>query len=238
MNARLWIAIVGILILPGASGQEVERSGPAPVENEAPAEPDYAEVAADARKIADEIEQRLIESNMGEAEEYLFETDAVRGHPPADTAYRQMEEMISFCNATGGKASNCPFKLRIQMSLNPGNTIGQLGRGLVPGQGFAGTIGQGAAGMAGSRSPFGMYGPRSAGERSRSSSSRLGDEKTESQAIRSEKRDPLAGNVEELSSSKRDDIGFTAESEGRVLEEYRALIEAYFKRLAEEDPQP
>jgi hypothetical protein len=202
---------------------------------EVPAEPDYAEVAADARKIADEIEQRLIETNMDDAQEYLFEADAVQGHPPADTAYRQMEEMISFCNATGGKAGNCPFKLKISMPLSPGDTIGQLGRGLVPGEGFSGMIGSGAGGVAGSRTRFGLYGPRPAGDRSRMSS-RIGDVKAESQGARDPGRDPLAGNVEELSSGKRDDLGLTAESEGRVIEEYRPLIEAYFKRLAEEKP--
>jgi hypothetical protein len=216
-------------------GQEPAVPAADATESELPPEPDYAEVAADARKIADEIEQRLIEAKMDDAQGYLFEADAVQGHPPADAAYRQMEEMISFCNSTGGKASNCPFKLSISMPLNPGNTIGQLGRGLVPGEGFSGMVGNGANGYAGSRSRFGLYGPRSAGDRSRMSS-RLGDVKTESQAMRDPGRDPLAGNVEELSSGKRDDLGLTAESEGRVIEEYRPLIEAYFKRLAEEKP--
>ncbi len=196
-------------------------------------EPDYAVVAEDARKIADEIEQRLIEDHMTDASTSLFDTDAVAGYPKANEAYVDMEEMISFCNATGGKAgSACRFKLKMSMSLNPGATLGQLGRGMKPGT--FGTSGFGSSGTSGGSTPFGIFGPESFGEKSRLSN-RLGPRKLRSAGSAPGMPDPLAGNVEELVTSKNLDLDVSAESGEQIIEEYRRLIEAYFKRLAEQE---
>lgn len=200
---------------------------------EQPKEPNYAEVAADARKIADEIEERLIETHMDDAATHLLEVDGILGHPKVEEAYLDLEEMISFCEATGGKAGNCPFKLRIGMSKGAGNTMAQFGKGLTPGVGFTGMVGEGNSGYAGSANKFAMFGPDSPGDKSRAS--RWLSEKTSEGRAAQEGKDPLAGNVEELSTSKSGDLEFDAEGEARIMEEYRPLIENYFKRLAEED---
>ena len=219
-------------VLDAANPPVDEVSPVAPDTPEAPPEPDYAVVAEDARKIADEIEQRLIETDMDEAKNHLFATEAPAGHEKAHEAYVDMKEMISFCEATAGKAgAACNFKLGISMSLNPGQTLGQLSQSF--GTGFSGFAGQGSSGQA-SSTPFGLYGAPPFGQPSTSSTSRLGDQKVKAQSAPNDGSDPLSGNVEELANQKTNDLDFNAESEGPILEEYRPLIEAYFKRLAEE----
>ena len=218
--------------------QDPSADGPTPVAvADAPEvlQPDYAVVAEDARKIADEIEQRLIEEHMTDASSHLFDTDAVTGYPKVNEAYLDMEEMISFCESTAGKAGKaCRFKLQMSMSLNPGSTLGQLGRGMRPGAGTFGNFGQGSSGSSGGRTPFGIFGPESFGDKSRLSS-RLGPKKVRGAGSAPVEPDPFAGNVEELDASNNLDMDVGAESGEQILEEYRRLIEAYFKRLAEQE---
>ncbi len=264
--ATLVVAILSPIVIVGtngASAQQAEnpaepnRAEQAPAEHlpaehlpaddgslelgipeETPSEPDYAEVAKDARLIAEEIGKRLIETDMEDATAFLNEADGRAGHLKAEQAYSDMEQMIKFCEATAGKGGKaCQFKLQIKMSLNPGNTLGQLSKSMGSGQGFSGLTGQGNAGMAGSQTRFGMFGPESMGQPSRQSD-RLGNRRVDSQTRPDAESDPLAGNVDELASGKREDAPFSAEGGVRIIEEYRPLIEAYFKRVTEEDSQP
>lgn len=231
------VALLALGALRANAQQNQTAQDPAaPIGEEEPLEPDYAEVAADARKIADEIEERLIETHMNDARAHLRAADGPKGHPKAFEAYTDMEEMIAFCESTAeGAGAACRFKLKLQMSLNPGNTIGQLSKSMSMGQGFMGSMGQGAQGQAGSRSRFNLYGPRPAGQPSRFSS-RLSDQDVDADSRGAGDGDPLSGRVEELANSKRSEWEFTAESDGRIMEEYRTLIEAYFKTVAEESP--
>lgn len=232
ISTCLLFAVV-IFAAPTSFGQQDNRDDQVvPAATEAKVlVPDYAVVAEDARKIADEIERRLIEDHMTDASTSLFDTDAVAGYPKANEAYLDMEEMISFCNASGA-GSACRFNLEIKMGLNPGATLGQLGRGMKPGT--FGTSGFGSSGTSGGSTPFGLYGPESFGEKSRLSN-RLGPKKTRSAGSAPGMPDPLAGNVEELVTSKNLDLDLSAEGGEQIMEEYRRLIEAYFKRLAEQE---
>ncbi len=234
MKTAIAVMVAAFLIAPAALGQ-APQYGDMDVKEapEAPPEPDYATVAADARKIADQIEERLIENDMADAKGYLAATDPANAYPKAEEAYRDMEEMIQFCEATAsGAGAACQFKLGIKMSLNPGNTLGQM-RGAMGSN--MGDFGAGQGGGGGSSAQrFGMYGPTPFGQPA-SRSTRIGDRKTEGNAAKEPGTDPLAGNVEEVQNEKRDAFDVTAESDAPILEEYRPLIEAYFKRLAEED---
>lgn len=212
---------------------------PSVTEDAAVPEPDYAVVAADARKIAEEIEQRLIESHMDEAAADLAARKAPEGHAKAEEAYLDMKEMIKFCNSTGsGAGSACKFQLQIKMGMNPGNTLGQLGAGMKPGSsgigGLNGLTGAGSSGQSGGGTTFGIYGPDKFGEKTNSKSRMLSDRKAKSDAAE-EAPGGLAGNVEEVSAAKKEDVTFTAAGGERVLEEYRGQIDGYFKRLAEEE---
>lgn len=236
IGASLLVAVV-VFAAPTSFGQLDNRDDQVlPAANQAEVlEPDYAIVAADARKIADEIEKRLIQEHMTDASSHLFDTDAVAGYPKVKEAYLDMEEMISFCEATaGGAGSACRFNLKMSMSMNPGATLGQFGRGMNPGSGLFGNSGQGSSGSSGARTPFGVFGPESFGDKSRLST-RLGPKKTRSAGSAPVDPDPLAGNVEELDASKNFDLDVSAESGEQILAEYRRLIEAYFKRIAEQE---
>ena len=46
---------------------------------------------------------------------------------------------------------------------------------------------------------------------------------------------PLAGNIEELMPQAKQQMEQEVEGEGRMMAEYRRLIEAYFQRLAEDE---
>ncbi len=147
-------------------------------------EPDYAEVAADARKIADEIETRLIEAHMEEASGNLTAHKAPEGYSKAEEAYLDMKEMIKFVESAGGNAgSACKFKLEIKMGMNMGDTLGQMKMGMKPGtSGLNGMTGQGSSGQSGGGQNFGMFGPESFGDKSNAKSRLLGDRKAKSDA--------------------------------------------------------
>ncbi len=236
----VWCALL-LLATSSVWGQEAAVDAEAPViqsvpsvtEDEKLAEPDYATVAADARKIADEIEKRLIETDMGEASARLAEKKALDGHVKAEEAATDMKAMIKVCeSASGGAGSACKFKLEIKMGMSPGNTLGQLGNGMKPGS--SGLTGNGQSGQGGNGAPFGMFGPDQFGEKSNSKSRMLGDRKAKSDA-EAEEPGKAAQNVDEVSAAKKFDADFEASGGERVMEEYRGHIDQYFKKLAEEE---
>ncbi len=231
-----WAIALAVLAFGAASASEFDTDEfPDFTEDAEVDEPDYAAVAADARKIADEIEERLIEEHMDDGTLHLSKSDPFQGHPKVNEAYMDMEEMIKFCESVaGGAGSACRFKLEIKMGMNPGSTLGQMSKGLKPGSGIFGNMGQGASGYAGSQTPFGLFAPDSFGKQSSKSKS-IGPKKAHSDAIPDGAPDPLAGNVEELGNEKNTDLEFNVEGDERIMEEYRRMIEAYFQRLAEEE---
>jgi hypothetical protein len=149
--------------------------------------------------------------------------------------------MISFCESAGGKGcKNCEFRLKIQMALNPGDTLNQLSQGLSMGQGMGsglmGALGRGASGFAGGQSNIAVFGNETFGEYMLMDSSLISAEKkAEAQAIALPERcDSLAGNIEELTPQSKRDVDADVKGDARMMAEYRQLIEAYFRRLAEE----
>lgn len=234
---------IGVLLSGVAFGQAapspfIEKL-PSATDDAALDEPDYAVVAADARKIADEIESRLIETHMDDAATKLTSRDMPTGHAKAEEAYLDMKEMIKFCESAGGGAgSACKFQLEIKMGMNAGNTLGQLGAGMKPGtSGVNGLNGQGSRGQSGGGQQFGVFGPDKFGDKTDSKSRMLGDRKTRSEAAEEGPGD-VAGDVDEVAAAKKADRTFTATGGERVLEEYRGQIDGYFKRLAEEEAAP
>ncbi|MBN1510241.1 MAG: hypothetical protein JW955_25560 [Sedimentisphaerales bacterium] len=204
---------------------------------------DYPKVADDARKIADEIEQRKIPDLMQAGAAFLNRGSGVQGYPNVVEALKQMAAMISFCESAGGKGCrNCELRLRIQMMLNPGNTMGQLAQGLGmgmgegTGMGLVGAFGRGASGYGGGRSSISVFGNDTFGKDMQPTESSVipGVEKAQAQTISLPARHDLSGNIEELTpQSKRDDESNVA-GDSRMMAEYRQLIEAYFRKLAED----
>jgi hypothetical protein len=127
------------------------------------------------------------------------------------------------------------------MMLNPGNTMNQLAQGLGMGMGqgmglgLTGAFGRGASGYGGGQSMMSIFGNDTFGRDMQKESVTIpGAEKTEAQAASLPARHDLSGNIEELTpQSKRDEESNVA-GDRRMMAEYRQLIEAYFRRLAEE----
>lgn len=203
-------------------------------------EKDYPKVAMDAYTIAREIERRNIAELMQEGEDFLNEGSGQEAYPKVNEAYAMMHAMISFCESAGGKGcKQCELRLKIQMMLNPGNTMNQLaqslGMGGSPGNGFAGAMGRGAAGSGGGQSNVAMFGGDTFGQNLVTDGSTIGTERVDAETIEGSRRpDPLANNIEELSAQRKNDAEFEVEGQPRMMAEYNRLIEAYFQRLAED----
>ncbi len=200
----------------------------------------YPEIASDAREIAQEIATRSIETIMHTASTRLNEGNGLAGHPKTVEARDEMKAMIEFCQPAQGKGeSQCEERLKIVMSMEPGDTMGQLSQGSSPGgapsSGMFGNMGKGSSGSGGSRTQFAVFGDDKFGKPSKEKSKMASVKRINSDVREgSNEPDPLAGNIEVLSSEKREDLEFTVEGDSPVMDRYRPLIEAYFERLAEE----
>jgi len=209
-------------------------------EHGATVEKEYPKVADDAYIIARGIERARITELMQEGEDFLNEGNGQAAHPKVHYAYEMMHAMISFCESAGGRAcEQCELRLKIQMMLNPGNTMNQLsqsiGMGMGMGMGFAGGMGRGAAGTGGGQSNIALFGGDTFGKNLLTDGTSIGSEHVDAQTIEGPwQPDPLAGNIEELSAQKKSDVEFEIEGQSRMMAEYNRLIEAYFQRLAED----
>lgn len=200
---------------------------------------EYPKVSADANKIADEIERRLIAELMEEGRGFLDQGSGLKGHPKVELAYQEMKAMIKFCKSVGGSAcKSCEFRLQLKMSLDPGNTMEQMAQnmkmGMGQGLGMMGALGRGASGFGGGQSNFAMFGSETFGENNKQDSKLVGSKKTKAKAAPNDEPDPLAGNVEELLEEEKVTPEFEAEGDSRMMTEYGPVIEAYFKRMAED----
>lgn len=201
---------------------------------------EYPVVAQDAVDIADQIEQREIPKIMDRATGQLAKADGLEGHPSTLEAKNEMEAMIQFCQATGGNGSSqCELRLKIQMGMNPGNTMGQFGKSLSAGAGnnFGGFgMGQaGQGGMSAGSSPFNVYGSeKSVGNPKADKESSGGKRRMADTKPGPNDPDPLAGDIEELPTLEAAELALENGRGEHVMEEYRPLIEAYFRSIADE----
>ncbi|MCH7917538.1 MAG: hypothetical protein IIC50_06090 [Planctomycetes bacterium] len=203
-----------------------------------PIQEDYPEVFADACKIAAEIGTREIPVLMAQGSQFLNQGHGPPGYERVLAAQEQMEAMISFCNGAGGAAcESCEFRLRISMSLNPGNTLAQMCRsfGMKFGSGAGFGVGQGAGGVAGGQSNVAVFGGDSFG-RNPINNSRVaggGKRKGEGGSL-PDARDALDGNIEALNPQVKHELEIEVNGQDRMMAEYSSLIEAYFRRMAED----
>ena len=92
---------------------------------------------------------------------------------------------------------------------------------------------QGSSGYSGSSTPFDVFGSESPQGRADRSSVGRSRRKADSRGL--ETADPFTGNIEERASAKQLDMELLDGAGERIVEEYGALIQAYFERVAEED---
>ena len=200
-------------------------------------EADYPKVAADARKIADEIRKRQIGDLMESASTHLAWADARGGHEKAQAAYDEMKAMVGECNSAGGDAqAECELRLKITLNTALGNTLQQLVKGFNPGSlpalgaGMSAGL-SGQSGQAGGQTQVAIFGPDSTRPNQRSKGGGRSDRKSQSAP---EPPESVAANIEELTTPKNAELALPGGGGERVLQEYRHLIEEYFKRVAEE----
>jgi hypothetical protein len=191
-------------------------------------------VADDADKIAAEIQSRNIPPLMGRAAEGLQLASGPTAHPPAAEALKQMEEMISYCNSSG-EGGEGEMRLKIQMSgrgMKMGNSLAQIRAGMNPGVGRMGAAGRGSSGYYGSASQFGMFGTEQFGTPTQES--RIAGAPAHAESKPSDERDPLASSFEELAAARDNERQVRVGGGEQIMEEYRPLIEAYFRGFAED----
>jgi len=200
-------------------------------------EADYPKVAADARKIADEVRKRQIGDLMESASTHLAWADARGGHEKAQAAYDEMKAMVGECNSAGGDAqAECELRLKITLNTALGNTLQQLAKGFNPGSlpalgaGMSAGL-SGQSGQAGGQTQVAIFGPDSTRPNQRSKGGGRSDRKSQSAP---EPPESVAANIEELTTPKNAELALPGGGGERVLQEYRHLIEEYFKRVAEE----
>ena len=175
---------------------------------------------------------------MAQGSQFLNQGHGPPGYERVLAAQEQMEAMISFCNGAGGAAcESCEFRLRISMSLNPGNTLAQMCRsfGMKFGSGAGFGVGQGAGGVAGGQSNVAVFGGDSFG-RNPINNSRVaggGKRKGEGGSL-PDARDALDGNIEALNPQVKHELEIEVNGQDRMMAEYSSLIEAYFRRMAED----
>jgi hypothetical protein len=148
-----------------------------------------------------------------------------------------MKKLISFCEKAAGEGqSQCELRLKIQMGMKPGNSFSQMAKGF--GSGAASSsfgMGQGSGGMSGSSTPFDMYGSETPHGKPGDSKPGGKRKKKIDAGVDSGPEDPLSGNIEELAKPEQEDLELLETAGERIMEEYGALIRAYFERVAEEE---
>ncbi len=200
-------------------------------------EPDYPKVAQDARKIADEIRKRHIGDLMESASTRLAWADARGGHEKAQEAYEEMQAMVGVCNGTSGDTqAECELRLKMTMNMALGKTLQQLAKAFNPGssQGRDGQFGAGLSGRSGSgggQTQVAVFGPDSPRKNPLSKGGGRSNRKTQSAP---EQPEAVAASIEELTTAKNSDLELPGGGGERIMQEYRKLIEDYFKRVTEE----
>jgi chromosome segregation ATPase len=205
-------------------------------EHAAEIEAELPEAAEDARGIAEELDARRVASLMEQAITELSGGDGAQGHAKAGEAKAQLEEMMEFAQQASGSASQGAMRLKIVMGIDPGNTMSQLGAGMrpsfTPGQ-MPGVSGQGAGGMAGSNMAFDVFGSDMQGDATGQPSAVATRRQHDSKGAPATP-EPLAGSFEELPEYSDRGLDIQGQAGERFIEDYRGLIEAYFRRMAEE----
>ncbi len=190
------------------------------------AEQSFPKAAATARKIAEEIDRRRIAPTMAEGQDRLRRPDAPAAFERMQEALRQMEAMVSQCQA--GK-SQCEGDLDISLSRSLGRSglgrsLGSFGRGSQA----QGGVGNGMAGTGSTRTSR-AYMPGAA---------RLGGSGGHR---RDRKQNRIAGAPADLSPADVESMKNPARRQQRAADsdpnryppEYRKLISDYFKSVAE-----
>lgn len=212
------------------------------------AEEAYPEAAEDARKIAEEIEQANLSNLADGAARTMLSGRGNQSHERAEHLRAEMEKLMGECSeCKGGMGGEFAQRLKLMRQMMAGNTMSQMGQckkfGFGMGQGMsAGGSGMGMAGM------MGMGGPQDGNP-----TSLLGGESMLGQNARAESATPSKGNAQGVPNTNpggSDTESDTADGGLKVVDrpaesvtgdaminEYDALVDAYFRKLTSSNEQ-
>lgn len=196
-------------------------------------EPDLPEVGRDARDIVDGIDGRNIPTIMEQAMNGLSTGNGARGHESAEEARALLDQMIERAQQGHGSSQEFNARLRITMGIDAGATLDQMKSGMTPGF-MPGMSGSGGGGNE-SSVPFDMFGPDGASSKP-SKESAMARSRTDAEAQPLDEASRFAGSFEEIATPQSTDAAIDAGDTESIAEEYRAIIKAYFERIAEEKP--
>jgi len=120
------------------------------------------------------------------------------------------------------------------MNMALGNTLQQLAKGLNPGSGMGAGLGAGWSGQSGTgggRTQFAVFGPDSLMQNRLSKGGGRSARKTQAAP---EQPEAVAASIEELTAAKNNQLELPGGGGERIMQEYRKLIEEYFKSVAGE----
>jgi hypothetical protein len=205
----------------------------------------FQKAAATARKIADEIGKRQIAESMQEGQDKFRQWDGPSGFKSSEEAFRQMQAMISQCEAAQGQGG-CEGELDISLSRllgqsGLGSSLGQLasammGMGQGQGQGGMGLgLGGFMSGQSGQRGGgYAMRGPKAYAPSFQSMRGGSGGKREKHpNRIAGQPAGLAPEDVEILKNPAKKPLKAGDPDANRYPVEYRKLISKYFESVAE-----
>lgn len=194
-----------------------------------------------AKGLAEGIEEKGIEPAMSDAAKSLERSEGAKGHESGRQAKEKMEELSQSCEACRVGGPKCPLRGdRVETAV--GMEKGQMGstleqfraaqcRACREGRGTGAGRGEGASGRDGTSSNLPLFGPNSplGGESS------VGVSRETTPEDRPEGPAALAGNQTESVLVPKTNVQFTTAPAEAYADEYKKLVEDYFKLVAEEE---
>ncbi|MEW6355357.1 MAG: hypothetical protein AB1696_03450 [Planctomycetota bacterium] len=203
--------------------------------------PDLSKAAG---QVADEINRKEIQQNMSAAAGLMRMAAGVNGHASAKKALEGMEGTGQECKQCSAGNAKCPFgdgRLERRMGMKQGemgSTLDQFlaalrGRMGKSGRGHGGGGGEGEGGLYGEARSVPLYGPNSesGGE------SLSGERKDPKQPATSDRAAQPGKDATETMRVEDRSIEFTVKGAENYADEYKRLVEEYFKVVAEEEDE-
>jgi len=197
-------------------------------------EENYPKVAGDARDLAEAIDRLDIDGLMTKASTELNNRKPVPGHAHAADALDALNSLVQNMKRGQGEAGGqCEVRLRIEMDMELGNTLGQLSQRIGMGVSGIGGMGRGRAGYGSISKAMNVYGDSASRNIAKRSSVGGGNEVSPLGDVQDE-RESLSGDIEVIELNKDDKITVHLPEGEPVMEEYRDIVKEYFKRMAEQ----
>ena len=205
---------------------------------------DFPKLSESARGLAGKMKQKRIAQHMSDAAGQLSLGFGANGYESAAKALAGMRSLGDECEGCGAGNKHCPFadhRLERAMGMGKGGlgpTLEQftaaLCERLAQGKdGGKGGTGQGEGGYSGALSSSRLYGPNSpiGGD------GYSGRTKEPLHTDSREHKRPLARSTAESVSEDKRRIEFTSGAPDRYADEYKKLVEEYFKVVSEEEEE-